>query len=466
MKRVAARDVALASLGFALLLAMSGCGAGHSLLPAATESSVVSPEAGDGATGGRLAPILLDEGRVSRMLEEAEVAALQPDAEVSEAQAAAAASRCPQWDGNAVVRWNEVARSLVIDYLSYNPVRASRVYALVTVAQHEALLAASSSRACGGHRGGVYWQMPGSRGELNPALASVAVAAASATVLSYLFPQEAPALAALAWAHERWCWQLKGGDARDLVNLVKAIGRQVGLEVVAYARRDGADTVATIPVRVPQGKCYWKGKDPLEPRWGKVRPWLLRDGDQIRPGPPPDCGSQPFLAALNEVRVVTQNLTPKQKAIARYWEDDVGTYTNPGHFNYLACDLIERYRFGELLSARVLALMNMAVQDGGIACWDAKYTYWLIRPYQADPRVRTVVAEPPFPSYPSGHSTFGGAAEPVLTCFFPREAATIHRWAEENSISRLYGGVHYRFDLVQGLRMGRMVGELAVRLAR
>ena len=81
MKRVAARDVALASLGFALLLAMSGCGAGHSLLPAATESSVVSPEAGDGATGGRLAPILLD-GQVSRMLEEAEVAALQPDAEV------------------------------------------------------------------------------------------------------------------------------------------------------------------------------------------------------------------------------------------------------------------------------------------------------------------------------------------------------------------------------------------------
>jgi membrane-associated phospholipid phosphatase len=69
---------------------------------------------------------------------------------------------------------------------------------------------------------------------------------------------------------------------------------------------------------------------------------------------------------------------------------------------------------------------------------------------------------PNFPAYPSGHSSFSGAAEVVLSAYFPADAAELHRFAEENGLSRIYGGVHYDFDNTAGLELGRRVASLAL----
>ena len=105
----------------------------------------------------------------------------------------------------------------------------------------------------------------------------------------------------------------------------------------------------------------------------------------------------------------------------------------------------------------------MAEMDAGICCWDAKYAYWLLRPWMADPAITTPVGKPNFPSYTSGHSTFSGAAAALLAHVFPDRAAELEAMAEEASISRVYGGIHYRFDSERGLEAGRAIGALAIR---
>ncbi len=110
----------------------------------------------------------------------------------------------------------------------------------------------------------------------------------------------------------------------------------------------------------------------------------------------------------------------------------------------------------------MLAVTNAATMDAGIAVWDAKYAYWLIRPSRADPAITTPVGLPNFPSYVSGHAGFSGAAADVLAHFFPAEAAALRARAEEAAMSRLYGGIHYRFDNEAGMELGRRIARLAL----
>jgi membrane-associated phospholipid phosphatase len=105
--------------------------------------------------------------------------------------------------------------------------------------------------------------------------------------------------------------------------------------------------------------------------------------------------------------------------------------------------------------------MNAAMEDAGISCWQTKYVYWLIRPSQADPAITTPVGLPNFPSYTSGHSSFSGAAAAVLSSFFPDHTSSLQAMADQAAISRIYGGIHYRFDSDAGLAVGRQIGAIA-----
>ena len=127
---------------------------------------------------------------------------------------------------------------------------------------------------------------------------------------------------------------------------------------------------------------------------------------------------------------------------------------------------IARRKLSPLRAARALALSSVATYDAMVACWDAKYTYWLLRPVSADPSVQTVFSTPPFPSYPSGHSTLSSAAAEVFAELFPDAAAHYRHKAEEASLSRVYAGVHYRFDILAGEELGRHVGQAVVAWAR
>jgi len=105
----------------------------------------------------------------------------------------------------------------------------------------------------------------------------------------------------------------------------------------------------------------------------------------------------------------------------------------------------------------VLAVLNAAATDAVIACFEAKYYYWTIRPSQVDTTLALAdsVDLPNFPSFPSGHACSAGAFDAVLGHFFPQERAEFTRIAEEQAMSRLYGGIHYRFDNDGGLALGR-----------
>ena len=385
------------------------------------------------------------------------------------------------------VRWNEIARSLVIKYQT-DPPMASRVYALVSVAQYDGLVAAGAnadrfgrsppgsldpgvflldprSDRSGGAVGGAATeaaaQENGAQGTATSSYPSegAVVGAASAAVLAYLYPDEFAYLEGLQRDQEE-ALLLAGAAFSSDLEAGDLLGRRVAEVVIDHARSDGSDLVGE--VNVPVGPGYWTGDDPLRPLWDKVTPWTTDDITRYRAGPPPAYGSPEFVAALVEVRRIADGRTEEERRIAEFWADGPGTYTPPGHWNAIASDLIADHGLTELQSAQTLAVLNIALMDAGISCWDAKYHYWLLRPWMADPEITTSVVRPPFPSYTSGHASFSGAASEVLGCIFPDDGDEIAAMAEEAAASRLYGGIHYRFDNDEGLRSGRMIGRAAV----
>jgi hypothetical protein len=100
----------------------------------------------------------------------------------------------------------------------------------------------------------------------------------------------------------------------------------------------------------------------------------------MRAGPPPQFNSQAFLDALAEVRSIADARSPAQMEVARFWADGAGTYTPPGHWNQIAAQLITDGNLNDLAAARTLALVNVAMSDAFIGCWDSKFHYWVIRP--------------------------------------------------------------------------------------
>jgi len=362
------------------------------------------------------------------------------------------------------VRWNEIARSLVIKHLT-DPPMASRVYALLSVAQYDSMIVALENkyhynRFAPGHYDQNIYAGAGVPSGSYPS-EDAAVAAASAAVLTYLYPEEAAFLEELVQEQEE-AILMAGANFRSDILAGDRLGRMVAEEVIEHARNDKSDVAGN--VTPPGGPGYWQGDNPLRPLWYAVTAWTVDDIALFRPGPPPSYNSTEFIDALREVRNVSDKRTEEQLRIAQYWADRAGTYTPSGHWNAIACDLIMEHNLDELESARALAALNIALMDAGISCWDTKYHYWLLRPWMADPEISTPIGRPPFPSYTSGHATFSGAASTVLSCIFPAKRDDIMAMAEEAALSRLYGGIHYRFDNDKGLESGRMIGRMAMRM--
>lgn len=117
-------------------------------------------------------------------------------------------------------------------------------------------------------------------------------------------------------------------------------------------------------------------------------------------------------------------------------------------------------------AARIDALLGVAHYDALIACWDAKYTYWAIRPHQLDSTFAPLFPVPNHPSYPSAHSCLSGAMAEVLSYAFPATAEAIHARAVEAGESRIWGGLHFRSDITSGLAIGEAVGKKVVEHAQ
>ena len=355
-----------------------------------------------------------------------------PAATVAPAQESRAAVKF--WDANATANWTDLATSLT----ARRRVDVIRMYAYLSLAQ---LRAAEDAEAIG----------PSSP-------TSSAIGAASASVLSAFFPADVAEIeAALAaqLAAEPW-----PGAKHEDASVGTPLGRAAAARVLAFSTSDlvGLTDPGTPPTT--PGHWLWNG-GPIARGMLGARPFFLASRDEFRPGPPPTFGSPEYLAALAEVRRISDTRTPEQLAIAQAWNAGQGPNSNALVQN-IAVELLRTHRRSDVESARILFRMDAAVFDALIGCFDAKYTYWFIRPPQADPLITLPIGLPPHPSYPSAHSCVSGAASGVLMAAFPEERDRLEAVALEASLSRLYAGIHYRFDMVAGLALGRNVADKAM----
>jgi len=339
------------------------------------------------------------------------------------------------WDDNAAVYWDGVARSLVARFPT--PFPAIRGLALVTVAQFNAAVTAEKV------------------GEgKSQASAHAAISAASVVALTYLFPGDAAALESRLEAYlaaDGW----PGNRNKDAA-LGDAVGRDVAARVIARAESDRL--FAPWTGTVPAGPGLWfSATPPVGPMVGQAKTYFLTSGDQFRPPPPPAFGSPEFLAALAEVRQISETRTAEQDSIAKFW-----AVRGVPYWNEIATTLAVKYHRTERETAHLLALMNMVAFDAIVASHEAKFFYWLIRPSQADPGIVLPIGLPNFPSYPSNHAAISAAIARILGASVPAEQDRLDAMAEEAGISRIYGGIHYRFDSDEGLVLGRKVAAWAL----
>lgn len=331
------------------------------------------------------------------------------------------------------VRWNRKAIAL----FRARGGNAGRMNAYLSLAQYQAALAADNAK----------------HGQQRPSIAG-AVAGASRVVLKQFYALDAASIDAeiLAQRNE----SPFGVERNRDFDAGQTLGEAVAAAVLASAATDNFGL--TSPGTPPVGSGYWVSSGAPIVRGGLgARPFFLASGSELRLPPPPAFGSAEFVSALAEVRAFSDNRTAGQIANTLFWVPFSGVV-----FNGIATDLIDRYHRPELEAARILAYANTAAFDAIIACFDTKFTYWYLRPTQADAGITLATGLPNHPSYPSAHSCESGAWQGVLGDAFPSERDYLERVATEASMSRVIGGIHYRFDGDDGLSLGREAARVAL----
>ncbi|MBS1511282.1 MAG: phosphatase PAP2 family protein [Bacteroidetes bacterium] len=412
------------------------------------------------------------------------------------------------WGAGAVLRWNEIMRELVAKHnvppyqnpdgtyplpsannpLAYplfpfaNPPYAARAYAYLSAAQYDACIACYYYKSLYNRAapftvdGTIQTLLPKSTLPSYPSEDAV-VLGASEEILKLMFPGDQDFIDQKADEHKK-ARLIAGMNVRSDIDAGESLGRAIAAKFITRARGDRAGAAAGTQTQWTQfetdamakGEVPWYSQEsprrpPMLPLFSKVKTWLfdsLTMVTSIRPGPPPSTTSAQFKNETEEIYQIQKNLTREQKAIATFWSDGVGTYTPPGHWNYIAASEFVKLNFSEARWARNLALLNMSLMDAAVACWDTKFYYFNPRPMQMDTRIKTDIGLPNFPAYISGHSTFSGAASTVLGYIVPDKAQQFTDMANEASLSRMYGAIHFRSDCVVGLTTGNKVGSYAV----
>jgi PAP2 superfamily len=329
---------------------------------------------------------------------------------------------------------------------------------------------------------------PPQRTTLAPAPAAsveAAVAAATRTALSKLMPAQQAAIDA---DYQALLASVPDGLAK-IAGI--ALGEQAANAIVALCADDGMVAADVYRPHAAPG-VYVPTMGPAVPHWGKRRPWVMPRGDHFRPGPPPALTSDTWARDYNEIKAVgsrnSTQRTPEQTAIAKFWEATAPVVYWPVVRSVAAMpgrDVTD--------NARLFALAGMAMDDGLIAVFDAKYTYNLWRPVTAirngdldgnDATEREAgwmpfIDTPMHPEYPCAHcivsaslgavlaAEIGSGPTPRLSSASPTAGGAVRTWAsvddftKEVAHARIYDGVHYRNSTEVGSAMGKKIGELA-----
>ncbi|HEU4370195.1 MAG TPA: vanadium-dependent haloperoxidase, partial [Methylomirabilota bacterium] len=300
-----------------------------------------------------------------------------------------------------------------------------------------------------------------------------AVAAATRTALLKLLPAQQAAIEA---DYQALLKSVADGSARAAGI---AVGEQAATAVLASCADDGAMAPNTYRPHTAPG-VYVPTVFPAVPHWGKRKPWVMKSGDQFRPGPPPALTSDTWKRDLAEIKALggktSVQRTPEQTAIAQFWEA-----TAPAVYWPVARSVSSAPGRDVTDNARLLAVAAMAMDDALIAVFDAKYTYNLWRPVTAirnaegdlrDPGWTPFIDTPMHPEYPCAHcivsaslgavlaAEIGAGPSPKLSSASPAAQGAVRTWStvddftQEVAVARIYDGVHYRNSTVVGTLMG------------
>ena len=466
--------------------------------------------------GGDWQPILIAESGDISIAEPSDVASDVYQAELSEIKRKMSdltedeQEQIEYWTNNSVNRWNEIALELIAKYNlipgpnadgTYtlpnpnnpngppgfpfaHPPYASRVLAYLSVAQFDGLISAWHHKFTF-NRPAPY-QLDGSityayAPNTIPSYPSedAVIATVSKEILIAMFPLEVDYITRLANEHQA-SMLLTGGYVQSDLDAGNKIGNEISAVAIARSKMDGMKN-AQAPKAVSDSiklaafeRFGWQWNNlevpvrpvGLTPLFGKVKMWNVPSVELTRPIPPPAPGSDAYYEDVKILKDYADNITEEQRRIANFWQDGLGTYTPPGHWNKFAKEFAVQYRMNPLRTARTFAYMNMAIMDAGISCWDAKYYYHYPRPIQLIDDFKTIAGTPNFPSYTSGHSVFSAAGAEVLAYIFPAESGLVKGWAEEAAISRVYGGIHWTFDAFVGTDQGIDVASYTVAIAK
>jgi hypothetical protein len=387
------------------------------------------------------------------------------------------------WGDNAVLYWNQ--QMLDTTRLSRNP---------PPIASHHM---ATFHAAIGDAVDGIIrkWR-PWLVQETAPAGADTdaAIASAAYTVLNALWGQAANPHN-FDVAYQQALAAIPEGQA-------KADGLAWGKHVAEQILTKRADSGYNKPIPGPYSSNepgLWREtppgfRPPVLPFWGHVTPFVMTSPDQFRAPPPPALGSKQYAEETAYVVKVGARdgagRTEYETLSTAFWSDDLGTATPPGHWNVIAEDLARRRHLSVPECARLFALLNFAEADAAICCWDTKFFYRTWRPETAireldsklnpnavpRPDFIPLMVSPAFPSYTSGHSTFSAAASRLLERYFGtddieftvtsdglpgavRSFKKLSAARDEIGMSRIWAGIHFMADNLEGQKAGVKVAD-------
>jgi hypothetical protein len=294
---------------------------------------------------------------------------------------------------------------------------------------------------------------------------------------------------------------------KDVYDRSLEYGKAVAAHIMDWSGKDNYKQTRTFPkYSISEDPARWQPTPPaymdgIEPHWQKIRPFVLDSAQQFVPPPPTPFDLDEESLFYKELMEVYEALKAQDRedrlAIASFWDCNPYVSHHTGHVMYatkkitpgghwmgiaqVAC----RSDGADIMkSAQAYALTAIALADGFISCWDEKYRSNLIRPETVinkylDEEWRPALQTPPFPEYTSGHSVISRAAAVALTSIFgdnfafhddteveyglpARDFHSFIQASEEAAISRLYGGIHYRPAIDEGVKQGEQVGKLVV----
>ena len=382
---------------------------------------------------------------------------------------------------DVVLDWNVIALKTTAA-APFNPPLETRNLAIVHAAMFDAV------NSIVGNSPGYVVRL---RAPAHASAEAAAVAAARVTLVT-LYPEQQSMLDAPYAASLNRIPEGSGRDsgvrigeavARRILTVRASDGAMAAIKVEYFPGRRPGDWIPTPPASLP----------PLGPGWGEVRPFVLRDGSQFRPGPPPALHGKRYARDFEEIKEIGPSTSgtrrPEQTDLARFWIATAAQNWNP-----VARQVSIAQGRTLLQNARAFALLNLAGADAFIAAWDAKFAYNQWRPVTAiraadtdgnastaaDPAWTPLLATPPFPDYIAGHTTYAGAAQAVLEGVFgedpgvvitltsPTAPGVVETYTTFRDIAdgvvnaRVWGGIHWRTSSVQGRVVGEELGRYVV----